>query len=177
MRKSNLVELNPDEYAPYYREYTEHVTNGTLVDIMNADRAELNALFSRLSDQEALHRYAPGKWSIKEILVHCMDTEVIFNARALMFARGEEQAIPGYDHEAFVKNSRADKKSLDDLSKSWSLLRENTLNMFGGFNDTELKRMGNANGNKMSVRSLIYIIPGHVLHHLGVIREKYGIDF
>jgi len=177
MQKSDLVELKPDEYAPYYREYTEHVTNGTLVDILNADRAELNALFENLTDRDAVYRYAPGKWSIKEILVHCMDTEVIFNARALMFARGEKQSIPGYDHESYVKNSRADEKPLDELSQSWNLLRKNTLNMFGGFNETELTRIGYANGNKMSVRSLIYIIPGHVLHHLGVIREKYQIDF
>ncbi len=177
MQKSDLIELNPEEYEPYYREYTEHVISGTLVDIMSADRQELNALFDKLTDREALYRYAPGKWSIKEILVHCMDTEVIFNARALMFARGEKQAIPGYDHEAYVRNSRADEKTLNEIKESWNLLRKNTLNMFGGFNEAELKQLGNANGNKMSVRSLIYIIPGHVLHHLGVIRAKYGVDF
>jgi len=177
MQKSNLIELNPDEYEPYYREYTEHVNSGTLIDIMSADRTELNALFKKLTDRKASFRYAPGKWSIKEILVHCMDTEVIFNARALMFARGDKQAIPGYDHEAYVMNSRADEKTLKEIKESWNLLRKSTLNMFGSFNEAELRQVGNANSYKMSVRSLIYIIPGHVLHHLGVIREKYGVDF
>jgi len=177
MSKTEIVPLNDDEFAPYYKEYTEHVPEGTLEEILKSDLVELRKLFGVLNEEQALYRYESGKWSIKEILVHCMDTEVIFNSRALMFARGERQPLPGYDHEAYVRESRANEKSLKEIEESWNLMRKTTQNLFSGFADDALNRVGNANGNKMSVKSLIYIIPGHVLHHLGVIREKYRIKF
>jgi hypothetical protein len=177
MANAEIIPLIPSEYAPYYIEYTEHLDQGTLEDVLQSDWRELIALFDSLTEEKALYRYDQEKWSIKEMLVHCMDTEVIFNARALMFARGEQNPIPGYDHESYVRQSGADRRSLDEIRETWSNLRKMTLSLFGTFSDEELKKMGNANGNKMSVRSLIYIIPGHVLHHLGVLREKYGIDF
>lgn len=177
MANAEIIPLIPSEYAPYYNEYTEHLDQGTLEDVLHSDWRELTALFDSLTEEKALSRYDQGKWSIKEMLVHCMDTEVIFNARALMFARGEQNPLPGYDHESYVRQSGADRRGLDEIRETWSNLRKTTLSLFGAFSDEELKKVGNANGNKMSVRSLIYIIPGHVLHHLGVIREKYGIDF
>jgi len=177
MVNTEIIPLNPSEYASYYNEYIEHVEQGTLEDVLQSDWKELKPLFDNLTEEKSLYRYDDGKWSIKEMLVHCMDTEVIFHARALMFARGEQQPIPGYDHEAYVRQSGADRRSLDEIKETWSKLRKMTLTLFGTFSDEELQRIGNANGNKMSVRSLIYIIPGHVLHHLGVIREKYGVDF
>lgn len=177
MENAEIIPLNNSEYAPYYIEYTEHVAQGTLEEVLRADWKELESLFANLAEEKSLYRYDDDKWSIKEMLVHCMDTEVIFNARALMFARGEQQPIPGYDHESYVRQSGADGRSLDEIKDTWNNLRKMTISLFSTFSDEELQRVGNANGNKMSVRSLIYIIPGHVLHHLGVIREKYGIDF
>lgn len=177
MKNAEIISLDSEEYASYYKEYTEHVPNGTLEEVLHSDLKERSNLFNILTEEKSLYRYASGKWSIKEMLVHCMDTEVIFNARALMFARGEQQSIPGYDHEAYVQESEADKRSLNEIEETWNLLRKTTIHLFSSFSDKQLKKRGKANDNKMTVRSLIYIIPGHVLHHLDVIREKYGIDF
>jgi len=177
MAKSEIIKLRSEEYASYYREYTEHVSEGNLGEVLNSDRSEISALFNALDEEKSLYRYADDKWSIKEILVHCLDTEIIFNARALMFARGEQNPILGYDHEAYVRQSRADEKKLEEIRAFWEVLRKTTIGLFSGFSDIELNRVGNANGNIMSVNSLVYIIPGHVLHHLGVIREKYGVEF
>lgn len=173
----SIIELNADEYAGYYTSYISNVSKGNRKAILSADLKQWEGLFSKITDDEGLKSYAPGKWTVKEMILHCIDTERIFCARALMIARGESQNIPGYDHEAYVSNSNANDRSLESLKLELFNQRTSTKTLFDTFSDADLKKEGMANNNKVSVRAIAYIIPGHCMHHFKVLREKYNLEF
>jgi hypothetical protein len=166
-----------NEYASYYETYIGKLRSREFDQIMNADTAEVKALLSTISEMESLHRYAEGKWTPREMIQHCIDTERIFSARALMFARGERQEIPGYDHEAYALASGANDRSNEDMLEEYIALRNSTIAMFRSFSESQFAASGRANKNEMSVRAIACIIPGHYLHHIAVLREKYGLNF
>ncbi|MCA1762066.1 MAG: DinB family protein [Cryomorphaceae bacterium] len=171
------LEISPGEYATYYANYVKYISPGSLAHVLHSDQEQLNSLFSVLDEKSALHRYALEKWTIKEVLVHCIDTERLFSARALQFARGEESELKGYDHESYVANSNANSRSLNSISSEWRTLRKATYSLFENFDEETLRKKGKANGNIVSVRAIAFIVTGHVMHHLSIIRERYGIDF
>ncbi len=173
--KLSQVELESTEYAEFYSGYISNVAIGTIQDILSADLNKWENLFMNISEDEALKTYAPGKWSIKEMLLHCIDTERIFCARALMLARGETQNIPGYNHESYATFSNANSRSLESLKMELFTQRASSRQLFETFYADDLRKIGVANGNKLSVRAIAYIIPGHCLHHFKVLREKYGV--
>jgi uncharacterized damage-inducible protein DinB len=166
--------MNPESYPSYYHNYIEKVPEQ--VDPQELFEFSLKELFRSLAmctDEQAEKPYAEGKWSIKDILQHLIDTERIFSFRAIAFARGDENDIQGYDHEAYVRNAQANKRALKSLLEELKQLRASTQFLFGSFTEEMFDRKGKANGQAVSVEQLMYIIVGHEMHHLSVIESKY----
>jgi len=128
-----------------------------------------------LPEDVLYHRYAPGKWSIKETLVHIIDDERIFAYRALRFARNEKNNLIGFDQDAYAVYSEADNRSLDNIFEEYEAVRRATIALFNGLPDNAFDRMGHGTGtaNDATVRALAYHIAGHELHHINLIKEKY----
>lgn len=162
------------EYNPYYNTYVSLIPdNEDPLILLRRQPDELKAMLSNLTDEQGLFRYAPGKWSIKESLVHMIDTERIFTYRALRIGRGDQTALPGFEQNDYVPMSGADRRSLASIWQEYDAVRAATLALFGSFDDEALERIGTASGGPMSVRALAYIIPGHEAHHMGLFRERY----
>src|SRR4029077_5181557 len=119
------------------------------------------------------HRYAPGKWSIKEVIGHVSDAERVFSHRALRFARGDRTRLPGFDEKAYTPAGRFDARPLPDLAAELDAVRHATIALFAGLDSEALARRGPANNKEVSVRALAYIIAGHERHHVGILRERY----
>lgn len=118
-------------------------------------------------------RYGPEKWSVKEVLGHVVDTERIFGARALCFARGEKIPLPPFEQDEYVRSAGFDKRSLSSLSREFEAVRQSTESLFDGFDEDQWNRGGVANEVHMTVRAVAYIVAGHAAHHLAVIRDRY----
>ena len=123
-----------------------------------------------------MFRYQPGKWSVKEVLGHITDGERVFSYRALRFARADQTPIPGFDETKWVPAGHFDRRSLQDLVAEYEAVRAATLALFASFDDEALLRRGKANDAEVSVRALAHIIAGHELHHVGLLRERYGLS-
>ncbi|HYE58379.1 MAG TPA: DinB family protein, partial [Rhodothermales bacterium] len=143
--------------------------------VLERQATELDALLRSLDEERARHRYAPGKWSVKEVLGHVTDAERIFAYRLLCIARGDQTSFPGFDENAYVPNSGADDRSMDDLLDEFAAVRRATLALLRGLPDAAMTRIGTANGQLVSVRALPFILAGHAQHHLNVLRERYGV--
>lgn len=165
--------MNIDSYPAYFHQYIEKVPPGDPLALLAEGLKESLRTLALISDDQANQRYAPGKWSIKEIVQHLIDTERIFCYRALSFARGEQNPLAGYDHEAYVVQSNADYRSLKDLLEEWRTLRQSTIQLFQSFSSSMLETTGNANGLDIGVEQLMYVIIGHELHHMHIIHTRY----
>ncbi|MEJ2482631.1 MAG: DinB family protein [Gemmatimonadota bacterium] len=161
------------EFDPYYRRYIDRITGRDILSTLRSQRAEIANFVSRLSPAIADHRYAPRKWTTRQVLNHVCDTERIFAARALCVARGETGPLPGFDENAYAAASEADRRPLADLGRELDMLRGATIGMLSAFDDAAWRRVGTANGSPVSVRAIAWILAGHADHHLHVIRERY----
>ncbi|MFN7936801.1 MAG: DinB family protein [Bryobacteraceae bacterium] len=161
------------EYAVYFGRYISQVEGDDLLQALDAEMAKTQALLGGLSESQALHRYADGKWSIKEVIGHLIDAERIFAYRALRYARLDRTELHGFDENAFVDNARFDSVSLADLLKEFALVRQANILFFHQLNEEEWSRTGVANGNRMSVRALAWTIAGHEVHHRRILEERY----
>jgi hypothetical protein len=172
---SSAVITRPDasEYAPYFAAYVANVPAGDVLAVLTRQVEDTCSLLSGLSDVEAGYRYAPGKWSIKEVIGHVTDTERIMTYRALCFARGETAMLPGFDENTYVANASFDARSLADLLAELRAVRAATVPFFASLNEQELARRGRANNRDYSVRAFPYIIAGHEQHHANILRERY----
>ncbi len=176
MIPSTVSGLNASEYAPYYALYIKNVNHLSIPDALAFDWGMISKAFNAISEENANISYAPGKWTIKEVLLHCIDSERIFAYRALRFMRADPTDLPGYDHEAYVRESNAGKRSLESLQAEWEAVRKSTFALFKNAFAEELIRGGTANQNKVTVRALAYIITGHNMHHVQILKERYGVD-
>ena len=163
------------EFNPYFSRYIDLVTADDALEPLAANVETTAALLGGLSDEKARYRYAPGKWSIKEVAVHMADTERVFSYRALCFARNDRTALPGYEENEWAPESRADARPIADLVADLRAVRAATLSLFGGFDREALLRIGTANDSPMSTRGAAWCIVGHELHHQRILREKYGL--
>jgi DinB family protein len=161
------------EYAPHYETYVSKVPNGNLLEILEDQRRETQGLLAEIPEGRAIYRYAPGKWSIKEVVGHVTDAERVFSYRALRFARADETPLPGFDEKAYAPAGRFDARALLDLAVELDAVRRATIALFTGLEPAALARRGTANAKEISVRALAYIIAGHERHHLEVLRERY----
>ena len=159
------------EYAPFYAGYIAAIPDGDLLTLL--EREESRALLGGLSDEAARRRYAPGKWSVKEVVGHVADTERVMSYRALRFGRGDPTPLAGFEQEDFVRGASWDDIPLTTLLDDLTSVRRATLSLFRGFSDEALARQGTANGTPVTVRALAAIITGHERHHLRILRERY----
>jgi uncharacterized damage-inducible protein DinB len=172
-----LPPVSSAEYAPYYALYIKHVANKSIQEAFEKDWAGIKDLFAVLDDENGEYAYAETKWSVKEVVLHCIDAERIFGHRAHRFMRSDETPLAGYDHERYVQTSNANGRSVERLLTEWKAVRQSTRALFATANAEDLMKMGVANGNNTSVRILAYIITGHNCHHLEILRSKYGLKF
>jgi hypothetical protein len=164
-----------DEAAPFYHGYINKVTGENIGEQLQRQLGEVEDLFQGLDDSMALARYAPGKWSIKEILGHLTDTERIFAYRLLRISRNDTTPLPGFDENAYVPAGDFDDRPLSTLLKEFRAVRISSLALIEGLPPAAWLRRGEASGNSVSTRALAYIMVGHVAHHLGVLRQRYGV--
>lgn len=163
-------------YPPYYENYYRHVSREKhILDILTAQKDEVLQLLSGLTHKQEAYSYAPGKWTVKEVIGHCVDTERIFSYRALCFARGEEQNLPGYDENTFTAGGRFNERSLGSILAEFKSLRESNLVLFNSFSEQDMLKGGMASGYNNAVNSIIYVLAGHLQHHVSILKERYGI--
>jgi uncharacterized damage-inducible protein DinB len=166
----------PDEAAPFYHGYIAKVPEGHLVDQLTQQIRDVEQWLQNVSDQEALTRYAEGKWSVKEVLGHLCDVERIFTYRLLRIARGDATQLPGFDEKAYVPAGKFDQRPLSSLLAEFRTVRLSTIALIESLPGDAWSRWGEANESPITARALAYIIVGHVAHHLGVLRTRYALS-
>jgi hypothetical protein len=164
---------DPSEFAPFYAGYIAGVPDGDLLATLEQQGRETRALLEGLSETRGDYAYAPGKWTVKEILGHIADGERVFSYRALTFARGDSGPLPGFDEQAWTPASGARQRTLTDLLDELAAVRAATLALLRNLPADAPLRRGNANGQPISVRALVWIIAGHERHHVRILRERY----
>lgn len=162
-----------DEYPAYYENYIGLVPDGELTDILNTQIQDMITLFSSVDETQANYRYAENKWTLKEVIGHITDTERIMSYRLLRIARGDQTPLSGYDDEHYVREASFHSRSLSDLLEELVAVRYSTVSLIKGLNENTWPRKGIANNGEITVRALAYIIAGHELHHVKIIKERY----
>ena len=176
---SRVAEANPlgrplpDEYAPYYATYIKLVPDTGILMLLRDQLAETEALLREFRADRADHRYAAGKWSVKEVVGHIADSERVFAYRALRFARGDRTPLPGYEQDDFIRGGNFGARPLPEIAGELRSVRMATITLFAGLSEEALLRRGPANNVEFSVRALAWIIAGHERHHATVLRERY----
>lgn len=159
------------EYPAWYKRYIDLV-EGDVLSVLE-HQAKYFADFVSAHADKANYAYAPGKWTIKEMFGHIIDTERIMVFRLNSFARGEKASLPGFDEDQYVINAHFKDRSVESLCDEFVLLRKSNMHLLHSLNEEELAKSGTANGNHISVKALVYILAGHVMHHKNVIVERY----
>ena len=162
-----------NEFPVEYSAYINRVKDDDLIEELELNFIATMNLINDLNDEQLNYRYAPGKWTIKEILVHLMDAERIFDYRALRFSRKDKTKLAGFEENDYAPASYANERSIQSIMSEFALLRQSTTQLFLNFNKEQLSQFGIANENHFSVRGLGYAIAGHELHHINVIKTKY----
>ena len=162
-----------DDAVPYYHNYIDKVEGDDFLIQMGVVHQSTQRFIQSIDNKTEEYSYAVGKWSIREIIGHLIDTERIFNYRALRFARGDDTNLNGFEHDKYVPISKADGRLLKDLAEEFQTVRLATISLFESFDDEMLARSGVANDNRATVNALGFIIVGHEIHHIGVIKERY----
>jgi uncharacterized damage-inducible protein DinB len=176
MSPLSLSRPGADESAPFYHGYIAKVPGEHIGAYLAGQPQEIERLLSPLDDAAGRSRYAPGKWSVKEVLGHLCDAERIFAYRLLRIARADTTPLPGFDENAYVPPAEFDARPLPDLLRELKAVRASTIELVEGLPRAAWERRGQASGKSISTRAIAYITVGHVTHHLGVLRERYGLS-
>jgi hypothetical protein len=161
------------EYAPYYGKYVSLVANGNIVDTLTKQLGDTLSAWRAVPADKAEHRYAPGKWTTKEMMAHVIDTERIMACRALRIARGDKTALPGFEQDDFIAGGNWSNRTMADLADEFESVRKSNLYLFRNLSDAAWKQVGTASDNPISARALAYIIAGHELYHQEILRDRY----
>jgi uncharacterized damage-inducible protein DinB len=161
------------EFAPFYAGYVAAVPDGDIASILRRDGDEWQTVLAELPESRAGHRYAEGKWSIRQLVGHVSDAERIFTYRALRVARGDTTPLAAFDENAYAESAGSDRRTLSALAEELKAVRAATVALFTSFPDDAWTRTGTASGKAVSVRALAYITAGHAQHHLKILRERY----
>lgn len=161
------------EFLPYYGTYIALVPIGDVLATLESQLADTAAVVDAFGEARAGHRYAEGKWSVRQLVGHAVDTERIFTYRGLAAARGEPASLPPFDENAYVERANFDARSLASLLGEWAAVRRATVALFRNLDDDALARHVVANGAPMSARAVAWIVAGHELHHREVLRSRY----
>jgi uncharacterized damage-inducible protein DinB len=162
-----------DEHAPYYVRYIGLVPDGDIVRTLELQLPQMLALVSGSSEEQANHRYAPDKWSVKQLVGHVIDAERVFSYRALVAARGDAASLPGFEQDEYVAAGAFESRSLRSLVHEFDVVRRSSIALFASLSAEAWDRRVVASGNPVTARALAWIIAGHELHHRQVLREKY----
>ena len=161
------------EHAPYYGSYIARVADGDIVATLATQMNDSMTMLRPLSEAQAGKRYAEGKWSVREVIGHMIDTERVFTYRALRFSRNDDTPLPGYDEGLFVANSSLDQRTVASLCDEFDAVRHSSIHFFNALLPAEWDRKGTANNAAMTVRAIAWICAGHELHHRALIAERY----
>jgi uncharacterized damage-inducible protein DinB len=170
---TGLRRPRPSEHADYYARYVAKVPDGDILVTLRDQLSGTLDLLTGLSEEQERRRYAEGKWSLREVVGHMIDTERMFTFRALSMARSENVDLPGMDQDEWAAHSNAGERPLADLSKEWTAVRRSTVHLFASLDADAAARSGRASGYRFTVRSFPWIIAGHELWHRGLIEERY----
>jgi uncharacterized damage-inducible protein DinB len=175
MSSLSLPRPGIDESAPFYHGYIAKVPGERIGEYLSSQLNEVERLLAPLDDAAARFRYAPEKWSVKEVLGHICDAERIFAYRLLRIARADATPLPGFDEDAYVPPAEFDARPLAELLREFQAVRASTIALVEGLPSPAWERRGQASGKNISTRAIAYIMVGHVTHHLGVLQERYRV--
>ncbi len=162
-----------EEYNAYYQPFIDLIEGDDLTQILENTHSATHKLIRNLPLKKQDYRYAEGKWTIKEVLLHLIDTERIFNYRALRFARQDKTDLPGFEQDDYIPTAKASARSIESIAQELAAVRRSTIMLFQNFDEEMMNSIGTANGTQMSVRAISLVIPGHELHHCNIIKERY----
>lgn len=168
-----ITRPDTSEFADYYLTYVSKVPDGDIRRTLRDQAGTAAAMLEAISPSKAAYRYAPDKWSVRQVLSHINDTERVFTFRAFWFARGFEPALPSFDQDEAVKTALADGRDWDGLVHEFKAIRSATLDLFDSLDNEAWARKGMASGNPFTTRALAWITAGHVEHHLRLLHERY----
>jgi len=168
-----LKRPHPSEYGDAYAHYLASAPEGDLLALLRAQATEVAALFGPLTETQGAHRYAPGKWSLKDLLQHLSDAERIFAYRCLRIGRGDATPLPGFEEDDYAAAAKADAHSVANLLTDFHATREASLTLFQSLSDSAWDQKGSTSGKVITARCIPYICLGHADHHLAIIRERY----
>lgn len=165
----------PGDYNAYYETYISLVKGDDVLAALESNYKNTQHFLKSIPEENGDYRYASGKWSVKQVIMHMSDTERVFAYRALRIARADTTPLPGYDENIWAENYAAEKRTLSDVVEEFLSLRQSTIHLVKSFDEKMFLRKGTANNNPASVIALVYVIAGHELHHLNVLKERYGL--
>jgi uncharacterized damage-inducible protein DinB len=162
----------PDEYSAFAARYVNLVGNGPILEILEHQQHSTCNFFVKMDPGKAGYAYADGKWTVKQVLGHMADTERVFAYRALAFSR-EAIELPGFDQDVYMEKTTFNARALEDIANEFKTVRESSLYLFRNLSDEQQTQKGIAGGNTVSVRALAYMIAGHEMHHIKILKERY----
>jgi uncharacterized damage-inducible protein DinB len=162
----------PDEYSTFAARYVDLVGDGPIIKLLENLQQSTFDFFLSIPRDKAGYAYADGKWTIKEVIGHMADTERVFAYRALAFSR-EAITLPGFDQDVYMQHNTFNNRSIEDLATEFKTIRESSLYLFKSMTEEQTKQKGTASGNPVSVRGLMYMIAGHEMHHIKILKERY----
>jgi len=164
------------EFTDFYAGYVARVPETDPLPALEAQPVELLTIADRITPEDELHRYEPGKWSVRQVFGHLTDTERVMGYRAFCIARGETKPLPGFDENVYVSQADSEDRPIKELAHEFAAVRHANLWVIRRWTDEHWSRMGNANGRAVSARAIAYIMAGHVRHHIAILRERYELE-
>jgi hypothetical protein len=161
------------EHSPYFGRYISLVSDADILTLLETQAKETSALLRGLSEKDGGFRYAPDKWTVREVVGHINDTERVFAYRAMRMARADKTPLAGFEQDDYVREGGFEKRTLSDLREEFEVIRQSSLYLFRGLEEAAWTRQGTANNGTLSVRALAYMCAGHELHHRRILLEKY----
>ncbi|HSI70076.1 MAG TPA: DinB family protein [Gillisia sp.] len=171
----NIQDLKGEEYPPYYQKYIDQLPQEDLLNIINRQKEEMINFLDKLLEEDLAKTYAPGKWTVAQVLQHLFDTERIFQYRALRISRQDKTPLPGYDQDAYVPASFANQRNKKELLEEYRTIRDAGISLFKSFSSAMLKERGHSSGGTLSVAAAGFIIAGHEKHHLKLFQSLYKL--
>ena len=163
----------PNSYPEYFNQYISLVKGDNILSAIAIQSPEDIRFFQSISEEQSTFRYAPDKWTIKEVLQHVIDAERIFTYRALAIARTEQQTLPGFDEALYAQNAHANDQTWLSIVQEFKAVRNSTIELVRSLNDNDLTRVGSVSNYKISVLAMLFMTVGHVMHHTHVISDRY----
>lgn len=163
------------DYNSYFDNYISLVKGENILAALESNTTATADFLKSIPEEKGDYAYAADKWSVKQVIIHITDTERVFAYRALTIARGDKTPLPGYDENTWASNCAAEKRTLADVIAEFLSVRQSTIHLVKSFDDIMFSKKGIANNNPASVIALLFVIAGHELHHLYVLKERYGL--